>query len=178
MAKVDFPSAILNNLVSGDAVTLNSSSYIASFPDSEVEKDKIVTVTDLAIEGIKASNYILQVPLILEADILINPVKLTINYIDTQGKALAVPFDKEQMLMDDGYDVNSPFVLGYVPKVITVKGAMPSSDIVYNIVYDKQYSSSAYILPKTGSNILLIAAGILVATGLVFITLNKKFRSK
>ena len=95
MAKVDFSSAILNNLVSEDAVTLNSSSYIASFPASEVEKDKIVTVTDLAIEGIKASNYILQVPLVIEADILINPVKLTINYIDSQGKALAVPFIKE-----------------------------------------------------------------------------------
>ena len=80
--------------------------------------------------------------------------------------------------MDDGYDVNSPFILGYVPRVITVKGAIPNSDVVYNIVYDKQYSSSASSLPKTGSNILLIAAGILVAAGLGFITLNKKFRSK
>ena len=59
--------------------------------------------------------------------------------------ALAVPFVKEQILMDDGYDVNSPFVLGYVPRVITVKGAMPNSDVVYNIVYDKQYNNSASI---------------------------------
>ena len=115
-ATVDFSSAILNNLVSGDAVALNFNSYIALFSDAEVENDKLVTVTGLIIEGIKASNYTLQAPLLLEGDILVNN--------------------------------------------------------------DKQYSSTASVLPKTGANILLITAGTLVATGLSFIALNKKFRSK
>ena len=68
-ATVDFTSATLVTVVSGDVVTINSSGYSASFATKTVGNGKPVTVTGVALSGGDAGNYTVTQPGGLTADI-------------------------------------------------------------------------------------------------------------
>ena len=68
-ATVDFSSASLAVVVSGDSVTINSSGYSASFATKTVANGKPVTVTGVTLSGGDAGNYTVSQPTGLTADI-------------------------------------------------------------------------------------------------------------
>src|SRR5204863_229484 len=68
-AMVDFTGASLAVVVSGDAVSINSSSYSASFATKTVANAKAVTVTGVTLSGADAGNYTVSQPTGLTADI-------------------------------------------------------------------------------------------------------------
>ncbi len=68
-ASVNFSGASLSGVVEGDTVTIDSSSYSASFADKNVGTDKAVTVTGVALGGTGAGNYTVSQPSGLTADI-------------------------------------------------------------------------------------------------------------
>ena len=76
-ATVDFTSASLAVVVSGDAVTINSSGYSASFATKTVANGKAVTVIEVTLSGGDAGNYTVSQPSGLTADITAK--NLTIN---------------------------------------------------------------------------------------------------
>jgi hypothetical protein len=77
-ATVDFSGASLVGVLGGDAVTLVSSAYAASFASAEVGKDKPVTVTGLTLGGAAAGNYALSQPSGLSADVTAPPPSITL----------------------------------------------------------------------------------------------------
>ena len=56
---VDFSSASLAGVITGETVTLNTTGYSASFDNANVGNNKDVTVTGLLIEGTDSGNYTL-----------------------------------------------------------------------------------------------------------------------
>jgi hypothetical protein len=74
-ATVNFNSATLSGVESGDTVTLNSSNYTASFADKLVGNNKSVTVSGVALGGASAGNYSLVQPAGLTANI--TPLSIT-----------------------------------------------------------------------------------------------------
>ena len=68
-ATVDFTSATLAVVVSGDSVSINSSGYSASFATKTVGTGKAVTVIGVALSGGDAGNYTVSQPSGLIADI-------------------------------------------------------------------------------------------------------------
>jgi hypothetical protein len=75
-ATVNFSGATLSGIIGGDAVTIDHSSYSASFADKTVDTDKPVTVTNVALAGADAANYTISQPGGLTADI--TPKNLTV----------------------------------------------------------------------------------------------------
>src|SRR6185369_7231141 len=55
-------SAALVGVISGDAVTLNTSSAVGAFADENVGTAKTVTVSGLSLNGADAANYTLTQP--------------------------------------------------------------------------------------------------------------------
>src|SRR5204863_497495 len=76
-ATVDFTSASLAVVVSGDSVSINSSGDSASFATKTVANGKPVTVIGVALSGTDAGNYTVSQPSGLSADITAK--NLTIN---------------------------------------------------------------------------------------------------
>src|SRR5205823_3055040 len=68
-ATVDFSGATLNGKVSGDAVSIDSSGYSASFANKNVGTSKPVTVTGVAPSGGDSGNYTISQPSGLTATI-------------------------------------------------------------------------------------------------------------
>jgi hypothetical protein len=68
-ATVNFGSATLSDVESGDTVTIISSSYTASFANKAVGSGKPVTVTGVTLGGTHAANYTVTQPTGLTADI-------------------------------------------------------------------------------------------------------------
>src|SRR5207245_9680684 len=56
-ATLNFASAALVGIVSGDTVSLNTNSAAGAFADPKVGTAKSVTVSGLALSGIDATNY-------------------------------------------------------------------------------------------------------------------------
>ena len=63
---VDFTSAGLVDVVGSENVTLNSSSYSATFDNENVGTGKTVTVSGLVLDGVGASNYLLTQPTLID----------------------------------------------------------------------------------------------------------------
>jgi trimeric autotransporter adhesin len=74
-ATVNFDDAVLNGVESDDDVSLDTSSYSASFEDPNVGTDKSVAVTGVALAGDDAANYTVSQPSGLTADI--TPLEIT-----------------------------------------------------------------------------------------------------
>ena len=77
IAMVDFSSATLATVVTGDSVGINSTGYSASFATKTVANGKPVTVTGVSLSGGDAGNYTVSQPTGLTADITAK--NLTIN---------------------------------------------------------------------------------------------------
>src|SRR5207249_1452645 len=76
-ATVNFSSATLVGVVSGDLVSINSAGYSATFTDKTVANGKPVTVLGVALSGADAGNYTVSQPSGLTANITAK--NLTIN---------------------------------------------------------------------------------------------------
>src|SRR5204862_4144910 len=76
-ATVDFTGATLSGVIAPDVVTINSSSFSATFATKNVGTAKPVTVTGVLLGGTDAGNYTLSQPTGLTADITAR--NLTIN---------------------------------------------------------------------------------------------------
>src|SRR4029079_14737166 len=83
-ATVDFSSATLAVVVSGDSVSINSSGYGASFATKTVANGKPVTVIGVTLSGGDAGNYTVTQPGGLTADITAK--NLTINGATANNK--------------------------------------------------------------------------------------------
>src|SRR5439155_6414854 len=68
-AAVDFSGATLNGVISPDVVTINSSSYTATFNNKNIGTSKPVTVSAVALAGANAANYTVSQPTGLTANI-------------------------------------------------------------------------------------------------------------
>jgi hypothetical protein len=68
-ATVDFTGAGLGGVIGGDAVTIDSSAYSASFASASIGTDTSVTVDGVTLGGAGAGNYTVDQPSGLSADI-------------------------------------------------------------------------------------------------------------
>ena len=88
-ATVDTGGATLNGVVGSDTVTLNSTNVSAAFTSPNVGTNIAVTVSGLSLSGADSSNYVLQQPTGLTANITTAPLTLTAdNKSMTQGSAV------------------------------------------------------------------------------------------
>jgi len=78
-ATVDFSGATLVGVVSGHDVTIDASTYSASFDTKDVGSDKPVTVSGVKLAGANAGMYTLTQPSGLTADI--TPAPLTVAFV-------------------------------------------------------------------------------------------------
>lgn len=80
-ATLNVTAAVLNGLISGDIVSLNSASAIGSFSNKNVGSNKTVTITGLTLSGTDAGNYSLTQPAatasIVAASLTITGVSIT-----------------------------------------------------------------------------------------------------
>jgi hypothetical protein len=83
-ASVDFTVASLGGTISGDSVSIDSSGYLASFPNKNVGTAKAVTVTGVALSGGDAGNYTVSQPSGLTANITART--LTVNGLSASNK--------------------------------------------------------------------------------------------
>ncbi len=91
-AVVDFTSASLDGVVDGDVVSINSAGYSATFSQSDVGTDIVVTVTGVTLDGTAADNYEVAQPVGLTANITVAPLTITANNYDKGfGEVLTSP---------------------------------------------------------------------------------------
>lgn len=91
-ATVDFASAILNGIETGDVVTIDAASYAATFAQNNIGTEIAVTVTGVALSGGDAANYTVAQPSGLTANISVAPLTITANNYDKGfGEALTSP---------------------------------------------------------------------------------------
>ncbi len=88
-ATVAFKGAVLNGVVGGDAVTIDSSAYTASFDNASIGTGKSVTVTGVALGGADAGNYAVSQPSSLSADIAPASTALSSSTATLQGRNYA-----------------------------------------------------------------------------------------
>ena len=82
-ALLNFASAMLQGVVSGDTVSLNSSSYTATFASKNVSSGVVVTVTGLILSGAQAGDYTLTQPA-LTGNITARPLTVTATGVNKQ----------------------------------------------------------------------------------------------
>jgi hypothetical protein len=85
-ATVVFKGAGLNGVLAGDAVTIDSSGYSATFDSASAGADKPVTVTGVALGGADAGNYTASQPSGLTADIAPMSTAVSSSTATLQGR--------------------------------------------------------------------------------------------
>jgi hypothetical protein len=98
-ATIDWTSAALNGVVSGDDVTIDHSGYSASFDDKNVGSAKPVTVSGVGLGGSDASNYTVSQPSGLAARITARDLTVTASgqnkvYDGTTDATVSLSSDK------------------------------------------------------------------------------------
>ncbi|MFA5172878.1 MAG: YDG domain-containing protein [Candidatus Paceibacterota bacterium] len=145
-AGVDFSTTSLVGIVEGDegSVTLNPSSYSASFDNKNVETGKTVTVSGLTLDGAKAGNYSLTQPTLNDGVITPKTLTVTATGIDKEydGTTNAtVTLSDDRVLGDD-------LTLGYTSALFTDKDvandkSIDVTGIIMNGVDAENYSLSS-----------------------------------
>ena len=74
-ATVDFTSAVLDSVVAGDVVTINTTGYSASFAAAAVADSVAITVTGVTLDGADSANYSLTQPSV-KANITPGPISV------------------------------------------------------------------------------------------------------
>ena len=145
--EVEFDEAALVGVVDDEDVSLDSSAYAAAFDTKDVGTGKDVTVTDLALAGDDAGNYILTQPA-LSADI--TPAELHVSGVtvpdkvydgttgadaDFSGAALVGVIDDEDVTLD-GDEATAAFADKNVgsDKAVTVSGFALAGDDAGNYI--------------------------------------------
>ncbi len=86
-ATLNFDGASLNEVISPDDVSINSSAYTATFPNKHVGIGKEVTVSGIILAGDQSTNYTLSQPTGLTANITALPITLNAeSYTKTYGE--------------------------------------------------------------------------------------------
>ena len=112
-ASVSFAGATLNGVVAPDVVTINSSSYSATFANKNIGTAKPVTVTGVTLSGADAGNYTVSQPSGLTADIT--------------AKTLSVSFQADNKAYDGNTSATiksspAPALVGVVSGDVVVLG--------------------------------------------------------
>src|SRR5204863_202770 len=150
-AMVDFTGASLAVVVSGDAVSINSSSYSASFATKTVANTKAVTVTGVTLSGADAGNYTVSQPTGLTADITART--LTISGAVADNKAVTVTGVSLSGADAGNYTVSQPTGLtaDITARALTINGALAQ-----NLQYD---GKTAAMVDFTGASLAVVVSG-------------------
>ena len=141
-ATVDFTGASLSGgVVSGDAVSIISSSYSASFANKTVANGKSVTVTGVVLGGGDAGNYSVSQPSGLTANIAAKP--LTISGAVANNKV---------------YDGNAAATVDFTGA--SLSGGVVSGDAVS--IISSSYSAS-FATAHAGSGVAVTVSGVVLS---------------
>jgi uncharacterized repeat protein (TIGR02543 family) len=170
-ATLNFSGHLLNNVVSGDVVSINQSSYTANFDSKNIGEDKAVSVT-LSLTGTDAANYTLTQPTGLTADITAK--ELTITGVLVNNKVydgdtdatlnlssvalLGVVGSENVSLVTDGYVANFNSKNIGTNKPVTISGFSISGSDIGNYTLTQPTGLTANITAKA----LTVSSGITV----------------
>ncbi len=76
-ALVNFASATLSGVVSGDVVSLNSSNVVASFTSKNIGSSKPITISGLSLSGTHAHRYVVEAPINVAANVTVRTLSVT-----------------------------------------------------------------------------------------------------
>jgi RNase P/RNase MRP subunit p29 len=156
-ATVDFTSASLVTVVSGDSVSINSSGYSASFATKTVGNAKPVTVSGVTLSGGDAGNYTVSQPSGLAADITVlhitgtftadNKVYNGNNSATVLTRSLVGAISGDAVSLSGGTATFSDKNVG-MGKTVTLTGATLSGADTGNYVLDSVSTTTANITAK------------------------------
>lgn len=136
VAVVNFSGATLATPIAGDAVTINSLGYSATFNDENYGIGKPVTVIGVVLAGADASNYTVSQPVGLTADItklnltVADAIAFSKDYdgfdfalVDFSGASLVTPVGTDDVTLDEsGYAATFNNANAGTNKPVTVTG--------------------------------------------------------
>ncbi|WP_159881444.1 YDG domain-containing protein [Paenibacillus puerhi] len=135
-AAFDASGAVLNGILVGDEVTLNTASAAAVFDNKNVGTGKTVTVNGLVLAGAQASKYVLT-DVVLAADIIAKPV--TLHDITASGK-----------------DYDGSAGANIQAGTATISGIIPGDQVTLNV----SQAAGAFVDKQVGSGKTVAVSGL------------------